>query len=64
MHESSAIQHFYDKLLHIKERLKTEPGKKLAEKRHKLVGVIVVTSIKWPDCLSDGRFLARGRGRI
>ncbi|KAJ8468182.1 hypothetical protein ONZ51_g9802 [Trametes cubensis] len=36
-HESSAIQHFYDKLLHIKDRLKTEPGKKLADKRHKLM---------------------------
>ncbi|OSD06421.1 hypothetical protein PYCCODRAFT_1464360 [Trametes coccinea BRFM310] len=36
-HESSAIQHFHDKLLHIKDRLKTEAGKKLAEKRHKLM---------------------------
>ncbi|CDO74900.1 hypothetical protein BN946_scf184988.g7 [Trametes cinnabarina] len=36
-HESSAIQHFHDKLLHIKDRLKTEPGKRLAEKRHKLM---------------------------
>ncbi|KAI0833302.1 hypothetical protein BC628DRAFT_1485415 [Trametes gibbosa] len=37
MHGSSAIQHFHDKLLHIKERLKTEPGKHLADKRHKLM---------------------------
>ncbi|KAI0073455.1 hypothetical protein K474DRAFT_193312 [Panus rudis PR-1116 ss-1] len=36
-HESSAIQHFHDKLLHIRERLKTEEGKRLAEKRHKLM---------------------------
>ncbi|KAH9902886.1 hypothetical protein C8Q73DRAFT_672129 [Cubamyces lactineus] len=36
-HESSAIQHFYDKLLHIKDHLKTEPGKKLAGKRHQLM---------------------------
>ncbi|KAJ2990526.1 hypothetical protein NUW54_g8442 [Trametes sanguinea] len=36
-HESSAIQHFHDKLLHIKDRLKTEPGKRLADKRHKLM---------------------------
>ncbi|KAI0635769.1 hypothetical protein C8Q77DRAFT_1170039 [Trametes polyzona] len=36
-HETSAIQHFYDKLLHIKDRLKTEPGKELAEKRHNLM---------------------------
>ncbi|KAI0711975.1 hypothetical protein C8T65DRAFT_574795 [Cerioporus squamosus] len=36
-YNSSAIAHFYDKLLHIKEHLKTEPGKKLAEKRHQLM---------------------------
>ncbi|KAI0360016.1 hypothetical protein OH77DRAFT_1419401 [Trametes cingulata] len=36
-HGESAIQHFYDKLLHIKDRLKTEPGKRLAEKRHTLM---------------------------
>lgn len=64
MFESSAIQHFHDKLLHIKERLKTEPGKKLAEKRHKLVSGLFVAYIKFPDCLPDGRLFARGRGRI
>ncbi|ESK93961.1 metal dependent phosphohydrolase [Moniliophthora roreri MCA 2997] len=35
--EASAIQHFHDKLVHIKDRLKTTPGKKLGEKRHKLI---------------------------
>ncbi|KAF8307752.1 hypothetical protein DL93DRAFT_2087733 [Clavulina sp. PMI_390] len=30
----SVIQHFHDKLLHIKDRMKTGPGKKMAEKRH------------------------------
>ncbi|KAF8728299.1 hypothetical protein AX14_006828 [Amanita brunnescens Koide BX004] len=34
---SSAIQHFHDKLLHIKDRLKTNPGKAMGEKRHKLL---------------------------
>ncbi|OBZ72054.1 Uncharacterized protein YpgQ [Grifola frondosa] len=34
---SCAIEHFHDKLLHIRERLKTEPGKQLAEKRHNLM---------------------------
>ncbi|KAK2460293.1 hypothetical protein APHAL10511_007682 [Amanita phalloides] len=33
----SAIQHFHDKLLHIKGRLKTKPGKALGDKRHKLL---------------------------
>ena len=33
----SAIQHFQDKLLHIRERMKTAPGKQMAEKRHQLV---------------------------
>ncbi|CCM03097.1 uncharacterized protein FIBRA_05217 [Fibroporia radiculosa] len=36
-HASSAVQHFHDKLLHIRERLKTKQGKQLAEKRHKLM---------------------------
>ena len=36
---TSATAHFYDKLLHIRERLKTEPGKKLAEKRHQFVSL-------------------------
>ncbi|TBU55335.1 hypothetical protein BD310DRAFT_857013, partial [Dichomitus squalens] len=36
-YDASAIAHFYDKLLHIRERLKTEPGKRLAEKRHQLM---------------------------
>ncbi|KAL0067881.1 hypothetical protein AAF712_005049 [Marasmius tenuissimus] len=39
--DKSAIQHFHDKLVHIKDRLKTEPGKMLGEKRHKLVPVLV-----------------------
>lgn len=30
----SAIQHFHDKLVHIRGRLKTEPGRKLGDKRH------------------------------
>ncbi|TDL25663.1 hypothetical protein BD410DRAFT_813408 [Rickenella mellea] len=33
----SAIGHFHDKLLHIRDRLKTQPGKALGEKRHKLM---------------------------
>jgi len=37
VHDDTAIQHFHDKLLHIRERLKTEPGKRLAEKRHRLM---------------------------
>ncbi|KAF9563185.1 hypothetical protein CPC08DRAFT_706112 [Agrocybe pediades] len=34
---SSAIQHFYDKLLCIRDRLKTEPGKKLGDRRHEVL---------------------------
>ena len=41
-YDSSAIAHFYDKLLHIREHLKTEPGKRLAEKRHQLVGFLML----------------------
>ncbi|KAJ3830070.1 hypothetical protein F5880DRAFT_11397 [Lentinula raphanica] len=34
---SSALQHFYDKLIHIRDQLKTQPGKQLADKRHQLL---------------------------
>ncbi|KAJ7285171.1 hypothetical protein C8J57DRAFT_1290619 [Mycena rebaudengoi] len=33
----SAIQHFHDKLLRIHERLKTEPGKLMGQKRHRVM---------------------------
>ncbi|KAG1898374.1 uncharacterized protein F5891DRAFT_1148447 [Suillus fuscotomentosus] len=33
----TAVQHFYDKLLHIQERLKTEPGKQMGAKRHQFM---------------------------
>lgn len=39
-YKDSAIEHFHEKLLHIRDRLKTEPGRKMGEKRHKLVRVL------------------------
>ncbi|KAF8655061.1 hypothetical protein AX16_003262 [Volvariella volvacea WC 439] len=44
-HNQTAIQHFYDKLVHIRDRLKTQPGKVLGEKRHQVVslGIQVLT---------------------
>ncbi|KAF8554597.1 hypothetical protein OG21DRAFT_1462210 [Imleria badia] len=33
----TAIQHFYDKLLHIQDRLKTEPGKMMGAQRHQFM---------------------------
>lgn len=38
--EKSAVGHFHDKLLKIKERLKTKMGKKLGEERHKYVSIV------------------------
>lgn len=35
---ASAIAHFHDKLLLIRERLKTDAGRAMGERRHKLVG--------------------------
>ncbi|KAK7463395.1 hypothetical protein VKT23_006750 [Stygiomarasmius scandens] len=35
--ETSAMQHFEDKLIHIKDRLKTRPGQELGEKRHRVL---------------------------
>jgi hypothetical protein len=37
---SSAIGHFYDKLLQIKDRLKTEPGRQMGEARHRVVSLV------------------------
>jgi len=34
----SAIHHFHDKLVHIKDRLKTSYGQQLGERRHRVVG--------------------------
>ena len=31
---SESVQHFYDKLLRLKELMNTETGKRMAEKRH------------------------------
>ena len=63
---SSAIQHFHDKLLHIKDRLKTNPGKAMGEKRHKLVSPIdgcPINSTPFDGLCSAGRFRTiRGRG--
>ncbi|KAF8119687.1 hypothetical protein EV363DRAFT_1409765 [Boletus edulis] len=33
----TAIHHFYDKLLHIQDRLKTEPGKMMGARRHQFM---------------------------
>lgn len=41
----TAVQHFFDKLLHIQQRLKTEPGKAMGAKRHKFVGVMYAIRI-------------------
>ncbi|KAF9041055.1 hypothetical protein BDZ89DRAFT_1060341 [Hymenopellis radicata] len=42
----SAVQHFSDKLIHIHERLKTEPGRIMGQKRHKLI-------LDFMDAISD-----------
>ncbi|KAF6754428.1 hypothetical protein DFP72DRAFT_370458 [Ephemerocybe angulata] len=33
----SALQHFHDKLVHIRGRLKTVPGRQMGEKRHQVI---------------------------
>jgi len=35
--DDTAIQHFYDKLLQIQDRLKTEPGKSMGAQRHQFM---------------------------
>lgn len=48
----SAIQHFYDKLLRIKDRLKTDAGKCLGAQRHQMVIVLFL----WFACVNYNRF--------
>jgi len=36
-HTHTAIQHFHDKLLNIRDRLKTEVGKKMGDRRHQVL---------------------------
>ena len=37
LYPETSLAHFYDKLLHIKDRLKTELGRELGRERHNLV---------------------------
>ncbi|KAI0779098.1 hypothetical protein BC629DRAFT_1735987 [Irpex lacteus] len=37
LHKDSSIQHFHDKLLHIRDQLKTEAGRRMAERRHQFM---------------------------
>ena len=39
-YEESSIAHFHDKLLRIKDRIKTVEGRRLSEERHEFVGTI------------------------
>jgi hypothetical protein len=41
----TAIHHFHDKLLHIRDRLKTEAGKRLGDSRHQVVSASLSS---WP----------------
>lgn len=42
--KDTAVHHFHDKLLKIKDRLKTETGRRWAEQRHHFVSVNPLTS--------------------
>ena len=44
--ESTAVNHFYEKLLLIKDKIQTKTGRKLAEQRHDYM----VSFLKQFDC--------------
>ena len=45
-HAHTAIQHFHDKLLNVHDRLKTEAGKKMGDRRHKFVSTSFTMTMK------------------
>ena len=42
----TAIQHFHDKLLNIRDRLKTEAGKEMGNRRHQVVSTSFSVTMK------------------
>lgn len=56
----TAIQHFHDKLLHIKDRLKTHQGRKLGAQRHQLASRAGYTRANNSDEEIDAAFLGCG----
>ena len=42
----TAIQHFHDKLLNVRDRLKTESGKKMGDRRHQVVSTSSTMTMK------------------
>ncbi|KAF8903619.1 hypothetical protein CPB85DRAFT_1377051 [Mucidula mucida] len=52
----SAVQHFSDKLIHIHERLKTDPGRVMGQKRHKLILDFMEAISDEANCVIDPSF--------
>ncbi|KAF9041010.1 hypothetical protein BDZ89DRAFT_1009741 [Hymenopellis radicata] len=50
----SAVQHFSDKLIHIHAGLKTEPGRVMGQKRHKLILDFMDAISDEANCIIDG----------
>ncbi len=51
-HESPTINHFYEKLLSLKELIKTPKGKEMAEERHKFM--LEYLNQFYKECYSEG----------
>lgn len=54
---SSSIQHFYEKLLLLKDRMNTETGKQIANERHKFMESFLTQFFKEWDGLDYNKFI-------
>ena len=57
MVQKTTINHFHDKLLHIKDLINTDSAKKIAEERHKFLEIFLdefMKRMEWREMINTG----------